>query len=148
MPKLRMFLAVAAGLWLTLSPATASVSDPQADSIPLSAPDPQIAAALKAVSAQHIQQTIEKLVSFQTRHTLSSDVPASSGKGINAAAEWIKSEFESYSNACSGCLEVKTDEFIQDPGNRIPKPTKLTNVYAILRGSDPVEVKVLLTKRK
>jgi hypothetical protein len=133
---LKMFLAVAAGLWLTLAPTTVVAFEP-GTSIPVAAPDPQIAAALKAVSPQHIQQTIEKLVSFQTRHTLSSDVPASSGKGINAAAEWIKSEFESYSNACGGCLEVKTDEFIQDPGNRIPKPTKLTNVYAILRGSDP-----------
>ena len=76
-------------------------------------------------------------MSFQTRQTLSSDVPASAGKGINAAAEWIKSEFESYSKACGGCLEIKTDEFTQEPGTRVPKPTKLTNVYAVLRGSDP-----------
>src|SRR5271165_5233098 len=136
MPKLKMFFAGTAGLLLTLSPATARVSD-QGDGVPVVRPDPQIVAALKAVSAQHIQQTIEKLVSFQTRHTLSSDVPASSGKGINAAAEWIRSEFESYSKACGGCLEVKTDEFTQEPGPRVPKPAKLTNVYAILRGSDP-----------
>ena len=57
-------------------------------------------------------------------------------QGINAAAEWIKSEFESYSKACGGCLEVKTDEFTQEPGDRVPQPTKLTNVYAVLRGSD------------
>src|SRR5271157_4445892 len=135
MPKLKMFFAGTAGLLLTLSPATARVSD-QGDGVPVVRPDPQIVAALKAVSAQHIQQTIEKLVTFQTRHTLSSDVPASSGKGINAAAEWIRSEFESYSKACGGCLEVKTDEFSQEPGNRVPKPTMLTNVYAILRGGD------------
>jgi len=98
--------------------------------------DPQIAAAIREVSPQRIQQTIEKLVSFQSRHTLSSDVPASSGKGINAAAEWIKSELESYSKDCGGCLEVKTDEFTQESGNRVPKPTKLTNVYAVLRGND------------
>ena len=136
MPKMKMFLAGVASLLLTLSLATAHVFA-QGSNIPVPAPDPQIAAALKSVSAQRIQQTIEKLVSFQTRHTLSSDVPASSGKGINAAAEWIKSEFESYSKACGGCLEVKTDEFTQEPGTRVPKPTKLTNVYAILRGSDP-----------
>ena len=92
---------------------------------------------MKSVSPQRIQQTIEKLVSFQTRHTLSSDIPASTGKGINAAAEWIKSELETYSKACGGCLEVRTDEFVQEPGPRIPKPTKITNVYAVLRGSDP-----------
>jgi hypothetical protein len=136
MPKMKMFLASIAGLLLTLSAATAGGSEKDA-SIPVPPPDPQIVAALKTVSAQRVQQTIEKLVSFQTRHTLSSDVPASSGKGINAAAEWIRSEFENYSKACGGCLEVKTDEFTQDAANRIPTPTKLTNVYAILRGSDP-----------
>ena len=41
-----------------------------------------------------------------------------------------------YSKDCGGCLEVKTDEFTQEPGPRIPKPTKITNVYAVLRGSD------------
>jgi hypothetical protein len=77
------------------------------------------------------------LVSFQTRQTISSDIPATSGKGVNAAAEWIKSQFEAYSRDCGGCLEVKTDEFIQEPGPRITKPTKITNVYAVLRGTDP-----------
>jgi hypothetical protein len=104
---------------------------------PAPAADPQIAAAIKDVSPQRIQQTIEKLVSFQSRHTLSSDAPASTGKGISAAAGWIKDELESYSKECGGCLEVKTDEFTQEPANRVPKPTKLTNVYAILHGSDP-----------
>jgi len=133
---LKIFLASTAGLLLTLSALAVGASG-QSDALPAPPPDPQIAAALRDVSAQRIQRIIEKLVSFQTRHTLSSDVPASSGKGINAAAEWIRSEFESYSEACGGCLEVKTDEFLQEPGNRVPKPTKLTNVYAILRGSDP-----------
>ena len=133
---MKIFLASTAGLLLTLSALAVGASG-QSDALPAPPPDPQIAAALRDVSAQRIQRIIEKLVSFQTRHTLSSDVPASSGKGINAAAEWIRSEFESYSEACGGCLEVKTDEFLQEPGNRVPKPTKLTNVYAILRGSDP-----------
>jgi len=136
MPRRKMFLLGIQILLLTLC-SSLSQGAPPADTIPSPSADPQIAAALKNISAQRIQQTIEKLVSFQSRHTLSSDQPASTGKGINAAAEWIKSEFESYSKACGGCLEVKTDEFTQEPGNRVPSPTKLTNVYAILRGSDP-----------
>jgi hypothetical protein len=134
-----MFFSGIPILLLTLWPFVSQAATP-ADTITPPPADPQITAALKNVSAQRIQQTIEKLVSFQSRHTLSSDQPASTGKGINAAAEWIKSEFESYSKACGGCLEVKTDEFTQEPGNRVPKPTKLTNVYAILRGSDPANV--------
>src|SRR5271165_5646861 len=135
--KMKMIFLSTLIFWLTGSALYGQGAAAQAAGIPAPASDPQIAAALKAVSSERIQQTIEKLVSFQTRHTLSSDVPASSGKGINAAAEWIKSELETYSKACGGCLEVKTDEFTQEPGNRVPKPTMLTNVYAILRGSDP-----------
>jgi hypothetical protein len=101
--------------------------------------DPQIAAALKQISAKHVQADIEKLVSFHNRSTLSAQDPASiaSGTGIGAVREWIKSEFERYSRACGGCLEVKTDTFTESPAERIPKPTVITNVYAVLKGTDP-----------
>jgi hypothetical protein len=109
--------------------------------------DRQIAAALKEVSAANIRAIIEKLVSFNSRNTLGSNYPelAAKGQGIVAAREWIKSELERYSQACGGCLEVKTDSFIQQPsreaGNRIPTPTELTNVYAVLHGTDPEAAK-------
>ncbi len=104
-------------------------------------PDPKIAAAIQQVSPDRIRQTIEKLVSFQNRSTLSAQDEDSikAGKGIGAAREWIKSEFERYSKDCGGCLEVKTDEFIEQPASRIPKPTTITNVYAVLRGTDPAQ---------
>jgi hypothetical protein len=100
--------------------------------------DPQIAAALQQISAQRIQANIEKLVSFGTRSTLAAQDAASiaSGKGIGAAREWIKSEFERYSRDCGGCLEVKTDSFTEEPAERIPKATEITNVYAVLKGAD------------
>jgi hypothetical protein len=106
-------------------------SDPHVDS--------QIAEAIRQVSTDRIRQTIEKLVSFQNRSTISAQDEASikAGKGIGAAREWIKAEFERYSKECGGCLEVKTDTFTEQPGERIPKPTEITNVYAVLRGTDP-----------
>jgi hypothetical protein len=111
--------------------------------------DPQITAALADVSAQRIQANIEKLASFQTRLTLSAQDPDSikAGHGIGAAREWIKAEFERYSHDCGGCLEVKTDSFTENPGDRIPKPTVITNVYAVLNGTDPESAKriVLVT---
>src|SRR5205814_3313026 len=111
--------------------------------------DPRIAAALKDVSAARIQASIEKLVSFGTRLTLSAQDPAaiSAGRGIGAAREWIKSEFERYSKDCGGCLEVKTDSFLEQPADRIPKPTQITNVYAVLHGTDPKQAEriVLVT---
>lgn len=113
--------------------------------LPLS-PDPQIVAALQQISASRVRATIEKLVSFGTRLTIGEN-PAQSGRGIAAAREWIKSEFERDSQACGGCLEVKTDVFTELPRPRVPKPTQIVNVYAILRGTDPEAAKhiVLVT---
>src|SRR5229473_3536779 len=112
-------------------PAPRLASDAHADS--------HIAEAIRQVSADHIRQTIEKLVSFQNRSTISAQDEASikAGTGIGAAREWIKAEFERYAKECGGCLEVKTDTFTEQPTERIPKPTEITNVYAVLRGSNP-----------
>ena len=67
-------------------------------------PDPQIAAAIKQVSPDCLRQTIEKLVSFQSRSTFSAQDEGSikAGKGIGAAREWITPEFERYSKDCGG----------------------------------------------
>jgi Zn-dependent M28 family amino/carboxypeptidase len=104
-------------------------------------PDPKIAAAIQQISADHIRQSIEKLVSFHNRSTLSAQDEESirAGRGIGAAREWIKSEFERYSKDCGGCLEVKTDEFVEQPTARISKPTTIANVYAVLHGTDPAQ---------
>jgi len=111
-------------------PAPRLASDPHADT--------HIAEAIRQVSGDRIRQTIETLVSFHNRSTISAQDQASlkAGKGIGAAREWIKAEFERYSKECGGCLEVKTDTFTEQPAERIPKPTEITNVYAVLRGTD------------
>ena len=132
---------------LMLLTATAFSAEVQTNA-PLPA-DPQISAALKDVSVDHIRANIEKLVGFGTRSTLSAQDASSiaAGKGIGAAREWIKAEFERFSKECGGCLEVKTDTFMQEPADRIPKPTEITNVYAVLKGTDPENAKriVLVT---
>jgi Peptidase family M28 len=109
--------------------------------VPRTTPDPRIAEAIKQVSPDRIRQTIEKLVSFGNRSTISpqNEESVKAGKGIGAAREWIKAEFERYSRECGGCLEVETDAFTEQPGERIKSPTQITNVYAVLRGSDPAQ---------
>src|SRR5216117_3818048 len=102
--------------------------------------DPKIAAALKEISPQQIQGTIEKLVSFGTRLTLSAQDPGSiaAGHGIGAAREWIKSEFERYSRDCGGCLEVRTDTFTQAPADRILSKMKFpaTIIFLTVAGEE------------
>ena len=137
MPRFLRSIAVAAALLGAGATCAAQKSAESREAQGQSA-DPRIAAALRQVSAKQIQATIEKLVSFGTRVTLSAQDPASigAGHGIGAAREWIKSEFERYSKECGGCLEVKTDSFTEEPADRIPKATEITNVYAVLKGTD------------
>src|SRR5947207_15634069 len=108
--------------------------------------DPHIKAAVQEISAGQIQSDIEKLVSFQTRSTVSAQDGASisAGHGIGAAREWIKSEFERYSRDCGGCLEVKTDTFRQDAAERIPAPVGITDVFAVLKGTNPDDAKRIM----
>ena len=142
-------VADAALLLATIGVVTIGSSTQSDKSEPAFAADPQIAAALRQISAQRIQANIEKLVSFGTRSTISPQDPASiaAGRGIGAAREWIKSEFERYSKDCGGCMEVNTDAFTQEPAERIPKATEITNVYAVMKGTDAANAKriVLVT---
>ena len=113
------------------------------------AADPGIAAALRQVSPEQIKANITRLVAFNNRSTVSStETDLKPGTGVLAAADWIKAQYESYSQACGGCMQVQFDEFTQQPeagfnGSkpRIVKPTLLRNVYAVLKGTDPVASK-------
>jgi hypothetical protein len=102
--------------------------------------DPQIVAAVKEVSPARVKATIEKLVSFYNRSTLSPADTASiaKGRGIGAAREWILSEFARYSKECDGCLKLEMQSFtVSPPARRIPQPTEIVNVVATMQGADP-----------
>jgi Peptidase family M28 len=138
-------------VWLLLAASAGSPAQDQhvsAFAEPMAA-DGHISAALQQVSVERIRANIEKLASFGTRSTISAQDPAAieAGHGIGAAREWIKSEFERYAKDCSGCLEVKTDSFNEPAADRIPQPTEITNVYAVLKGTDAENAKriVLVT---
>jgi hypothetical protein len=133
-PALWLLSVVAGASALLFAPAGRTQDAPASQ-----ATDASIVAALGKISSAHIQADIDKLVSFRTRSTISAQDHAaiSARRGIGAARDWIKSEFERYSKDCGGCLAVQTDAFLQPPAERVPQPTQITNVYAVLKGSDP-----------
>lgn len=95
-------------------------------------PNAEIGKMLKEVSAENIENSVRKLVSFGTRNTLSEqDNPA---RGIGAARDWIFGEFQKISNDCDNCLSVEKQTFLQPKAARVPEPTNLTNVIATLKG--------------
>jgi len=139
---MKRFLALGAAVITLLLPALGYSQSPSAARLPPPAADPAIAAAIRTISPDAIRADIAKLVSFGTRNTLSSmDTDLPSGQGINAAADWVESEFRTISASCGGCLEVKRDSFIQQPAtengrpSRFAGPTRLVNIYAILHGT-------------
>jgi Zn-dependent M28 family amino/carboxypeptidase len=87
------------------------------------------------ISSERIENYITKLVSFHTRHNMSSrDNPA---QGIGAAWNWVKSEMEKNIPASEGRLEVKLEEYAAGgKGQRIPYTITLKNVVATLKGTD------------
>lgn len=110
------------------------------------APPPTTDARLKAivapVTAAQLKANVEKLVSFGTRHTLSSQTDPK--RGIGAALEWTRSEFERYSAACGNCLAiVEPSQVVTGP--RIPTPTRVRDMIAIQRGTERPNDVVIIT---
>jgi Peptidase family M28 len=97
----------------------------------------------EGVSAANVKQIDEKLISFGNRSTLSSmdEELYKQGKGVKAARDWIRSEYERYSAACGNCMKVDFATYTQQPAPRIASPTDISDVYAVLQGTDPVESK-------
>ena len=89
---------------------------------------------IESVSADRIEQSINKLVSFGTRHTLSDTI--SNKTGIGAARRWIKKSFEEISSECNNCLEVfYQNNFFKKNKRRLVKDVWINNVVAIQRGT-------------
>src|SRR3982750_2231920 len=95
--------------------------------------DARLRAIVAPVSQAQLRHTIETLVSFGTRHTLSSQTDPK--RGIGAALNWAEAGFNRSSAACGNCLTVaRTSETFS--GDRLPAPTKITDVFAIQRGTE------------
>ncbi len=93
------------------------------------------------VSAERLERDVVKLVSFGTRHTLSSQTDPK--RGIGAAVDWGLEEFRRIGAACGNCLEVLP---VGDTvtGARLPAPTLVRNAVAIQRGTErPNEVVIV-----
>jgi hypothetical protein len=99
-------------------------------------PDAKLRAIVAPVSGAHMKATVEKLVSFGTRHTLSSQTDPK--RGIGAALDWTQGQFR----ALGLPTERPCDTF---SGDRIPKPTRVCDMVAIQRGTERPNDVVIIT---
>jgi hypothetical protein len=101
-------------------------------------PKPAATAALIArisaeISATRIEKNLRKLVSFETRNSLSET--KSETRGIGAARRWIKAELDRCAKDNGARMKVEFDENIAQQAVRIPQPTAIVNVVATLPGT-------------
>lgn len=104
----------------------------------LAAPAAHAREDVPAADPARLKASVERLVSFGTRHTLSSATDPK--RGIGAARNYGAAEFARISKACGGCLTVTriADRF---DGPRAPDGVIVENVLAIQKGTgDPAHV--------
>ena len=89
--------------------------------------DARLAEIASAVDAARMKGTVAKLVSFGTRHTLSSQTDKK--RGIGAALDWTESEFKKL-----GLSTVRPCDTVT--GKRVPTPTRVCDMVAIQRGAE------------
>lgn len=105
--------------------------------------DPEINKMITEIKSENLENTVKKLVSFGTRHTLSDT--KSKTRGIGAAQAWVKSEFDKYALESNGRLTSKIDYFtIKADGKRITVDSQLGNVMATLKGTDPNDDRIVI----
>ncbi|HET6941843.1 MAG TPA: M20/M25/M40 family metallo-hydrolase [Sphingomicrobium sp.] len=99
-------------------------------------PDAKLKEIIAPVSGAEMKRTVETLVSFGTRHTLSSQTDPK--RGIGAALNWTQGQFKSFGLP----TERPCDTFT---GNRIPTPTRICDMVAIQRGTERPNDVVIIT---
>ena len=105
--------------------------------------DPEIMQYVKNVNKDSLKANVEKLVSFGTRHTMSSITDPE--KGIGASRNWVLSKFRTYAKNAPGRMEVfLQNEDLQPDGKRIDKVTNLGNAVAFLKGTDPSDKRIII----
>ena len=91
-------------------------------------------------SPTRLKASVERLVAFGTRHTLSSTTDPA--RGIGAARDWAAAQFVAIGRDCGGCVSVEriARSFT---GPRAPDGVVVQNVLGIQEGRDPDRVVIV-----
>ncbi|KAF5368061.1 hypothetical protein D9758_004415 [Tetrapyrgos nigripes] len=98
------------------------------------APNAQLTSMLSNISSSNIETIINTLVSFGTRSTLSNQT--SRTRGIGAALTYLQSQFNQIASTSGGRMNVTVQSFTQPAGGSFPVATKISNVFATLKGTE------------
>lgn len=102
----------------------------------------RIQAIVNAVSAQDLRALDTRLVAFGTRNDFSEDLNSPS-RGVFAARDWIRAQFESIAKTSGGRMTVSLDTFTHPKTERTPREVVESSIIATLKGSVPGPTYVL-----
>jgi hypothetical protein len=130
---LRRLFAVLSLAALAASPVCTHAASTY-QSIPAPRVDPRIRAMVDAVSAQDLRSFDTRLVAFGTRNDFSEDLN-SPARGVFAARDWIRSQFEAIAKTSGGRMTVTLDTFTHPKTERTPRDVVESSIIATLKGS-------------
>jgi Peptidase family M28 len=107
------------------------------------AKDTRMDQIIKSISPERIKAIDEKLVSFGSR-VGTSESKSTETRGAVPARKWIAAQFEEISKANGGRLKVSIDTFPVPKGQRVPEDQTMSNVVAILPGTDPNDKRIFV----
>lgn len=122
------FLAV-----LLCAPLLAAAPEPALSPPPI---DSQITAMVSSVSADRLRDNDTKLVGFFTRNDFS-ETESTATRGVFAARDWIRSQFEQSAASSGGRMSVALDTYVQPKTAKTPRAVTESSIIATLRGDEP-----------
>lgn len=129
----RFFCALTSAIALLICEVPASANGLEVDATPI---DPEIRTMVDAVSAAQLRAFDSGLLTFGTRNMFSERM-RDPRRGVIAARNWIKTQFEQIAATSGGRLRVSFDNYVQPKTDRTPRAALISSVIATLKGDDP-----------
>ncbi len=105
--------------------------------------DPRIETATQAITTESLQNTIERLVKFHTRHNLSTQ--SSADIGIGAASNYIEERLNELSVGREDFVSIERVRYkVGGSGTRLEREVWLPNIIATIEGSNADDDRVIV----
>jgi hypothetical protein len=102
---------------------------------------PEIEKLVREVSADSLKKYTYELSAFHSRHTLNTDEK----NGMPAAQRYVMAKFNAFAKASKGRMTAVIEDFvIPADGRRITADSKVANVVATLKGTNPADNRIII----
>jgi len=103
--------------------------------------NPEIDKLVQQVSSDSLKKYIYDLSAFHSRHTLNTDEK----NGMIAAQRYVLKKFNEFAKASNGRMTAQIEEFVTPgDGRRIVADSKVANVIATLKGTNPTDKRIVV----